>query len=150
MSEYKRTCHDELEWIDIEQLHAATLQSSKSCFEFKKMCVALIGAALALVANLTEKQLDQSYFLIPLCICLGFWIADATAYYAQRSTRRTMDGKFRSIASRNGLNDYDRTDTTVSWWNAFTNSSMVLYEVLAVFAIAGECLLCFEIIGKHP
>lgn len=76
MTEYKRTCEDELDWSSVEQLHEATLQMSKSCFEFKKICVGLIGAALAVLVKLTDNELDHSYFIIPLLICFGFWFLD--------------------------------------------------------------------------
>ncbi|CAG37066.1 unknown protein [Desulfotalea psychrophila LSv54] len=76
MTEYKKTCEDELDWACVDQLHEATLQISKSCFEFKKICVGLIGAALAILVKLTDNQLDHTYFLIPLLICFGFWVAD--------------------------------------------------------------------------
>lgn len=36
MQEYKKSCEDELDWVIVNQLHEATLQISKSCFEFKK------------------------------------------------------------------------------------------------------------------
>ena len=84
MTEYKRSCEDELDWASVDQLHEATLQISKSCFEFKKICVGLIGAALAVLVKLTDNNLDHSYFVIPLLICFGFWVADFSAYYFQR------------------------------------------------------------------
>ena len=47
MNEYKKSCKDEIHWNKISQLHEATLQISNSCFEFKKLCVALIGMSYA-------------------------------------------------------------------------------------------------------
>jgi len=35
--EYKKSCHDELNWVEIEQLHTATVEISKNCFEYKKL-----------------------------------------------------------------------------------------------------------------
>ena len=66
MKEYKRTCEDELDWVVVDQLHKATLQMSNNCFEFKKICVGLIGAVLAILVKLNDNQLTHSYFFIPL------------------------------------------------------------------------------------
>lgn len=62
MKEYKRTCEDELDWVVVDQLHKATLQMSNNCFEFKKICVGLIGAVLAILVKLNDNQLTHSYF----------------------------------------------------------------------------------------
>ncbi len=146
--EYKRTCEDELDWTDIGQLHDATLQISKSCFEFKKLCVGLIGAALAVLVKLTDSELDYSYFAVPLLICLGFWVADLTAYYYQRSTRKAMDKKLRAIAKRNSLTNYGRNDIEASWFGAAFNLSMSLYYVLACLGAIGWVAYAQEWIGS--
>lgn len=137
MEEYKKTCEDELDWASIKQLHEATLQISKSCFEFKKICVGLIGAALAILVKITDSQLDHSYFSIPLLICFGFWIADFSAYYYQRKTRIAMNKKMIAIADRNSVDGYQPQDLTVSWIGAAFNYSMSLYYALAVLGTIG-------------
>ncbi|CRL59067.1 hypothetical protein [Proteus penneri] len=63
MEEYKKSCEDELDWEIINQLHEATLQMSKSCFEFKKICVGLIGATLAILAKLPMVNLIILIFI---------------------------------------------------------------------------------------
>lgn len=137
MEEYKRTCEDELDWVSVNQLHEATLQMSKSCFEFKKICVSLIGAALAVLVKLTDGQLDHSYFLIPLLVCFGFWVADFSAYYFQRKTRIAMNRKLTAIAQRNSIQDYQPEELTVSWRGAAFNHSMSLYYALAAIGLVG-------------
>lgn len=139
MTEYKKTCEDELDWTLVNQLHEATLQISNSCFEFKKICVGLIGATLAILVKVTDGEIDSSYFLIPLLICFGFWIADASAYYFQRRTRSAMNLKLKSIALRNNLPDYDSPEVSVSLIGAVFNSSMSLYYVFIL--IGGASLL---------
>ena len=32
--EYKKSCHDELNWVEIEQLHTATVEISKNCCNY--------------------------------------------------------------------------------------------------------------------
>ncbi|HHQ6632629.1 TPA: hypothetical protein ACSTL1_005275 [Serratia fonticola] len=137
MEEYKRTCRDELDWVSVNQLHEATLQMSKSCFEFKKICVGLIGAALAVLVKLTDGRLEHSYFLIPLLVCFGFWIADFSAYYFQRKTRIAMSKKLTAIAERNSIQDYQPENLTASWFSAAFNHSMSLYYALAVIGFGG-------------
>ncbi len=44
--EYKRNAADEMDWVEVDQLHEATLKISQNCFEFKKLCVAVIGFLL--------------------------------------------------------------------------------------------------------
>ncbi|MBD3897194.1 hypothetical protein IEI94_15155 [Halomonas sp. ML-15] len=148
MDEYKRTCEDELDWASINQLHEATLQISKSCFEFKKICVGLIGAALAILVKITSNQLDHSYFSIPLLICFGFWIADFSAYYFQRKTRIAMNKKLSAIAKRNSIKGYQSENLTVSWVGAAFNHSMSLYYALAALCFIGWLAYLTDWIGR--
>ena len=53
--EYKTSCEDELDWKDVDQLHQAILQISKSCFEYKKLCVGFFGIAIALSSQIHRK-----------------------------------------------------------------------------------------------
>lgn len=137
MQEYKKSCEDELDWVIVNQLHEATLQISKSCFEFKKICVGLIGVSLTLLVKLTDSKLDYSYFIIPLLICIGFWIADSSAYYFQRKTRIAMNRKLISIANRNSIDKYQAEQLTVTKLSAAFNHSMSLYYILSIIGCGG-------------
>ncbi|WP_194856924.1 hypothetical protein [Alloalcanivorax venustensis] len=148
MEEYKRTCEDELDWANIYQLHEATLQISKSCFEFKKICVGLIGAVLAVTVKLTGGEIGHSYFSIPLFICLGFWVADLSAYYYQRKTRIAMNEKFKAIAARNDLDDYNIPKLSISWFMAAFNHSMSLYYALLVLGLGGWLSYALSFVEK--
>jgi hypothetical protein len=146
MVEYKRSCEDEIDWVEIDQLHEATLKISQNCFEFKKLCVGLIGASMVVLGKLTANSLDHSYFVVPLLICFGFWVADFTAYYYQRVTRRNMNLRIKSIAKRNNdvvLNN----DIKVSWVSSAFNWSMSLYLVLSVLALLGWFLFINKVIS---
>ncbi|CDM88754.1 hypothetical protein [Xenorhabdus bovienii] len=146
MEEYKKSCEDELDWVIVNQLHEATLQMSKSCFEFKKICIGLIGATLAILAKLTDGKLDHSYFYITLILCSGFWIADFSAYYFQRKTRMAMNRKLAALANRNSIKDYPSDNLEVTWLKAAFNHSMVLYYVFAFIEVSGW--LVYVTIGK--
>lgn len=148
MTEYKRSCEDELDWANVDQLHEATLQISKSCFEFKKICVGLIGAALAFLVKLTDNHLDQSFFVIPLLICFGFWVADFSAYYFQRKTRSAMNQRLHAIAQRNSISNYPNSDLGVTWFGAAFNHSMALYFALAAFGSIGWVAYAMDWIGS--
>lgn len=142
--EYQKSCEDELELIEIQQLHESTLQISKSCFEFKKLCVGLIGAAIAVLVNLSGNEINHSLFFIPLLICFGFWIADFTAYYYQRSTRAVMNGKLSSIAQRHSIDNFQRNNVSTNWFNSAFNLSMSLYYVLGLLLIGGWISYIFD------
>ncbi|MCS3605538.1 hypothetical protein [Erwinia rhapontici] len=146
MEEYKKTCEDELDWVVVNQLHEATLQMSKSCFEFKKICVGLIGATLAILAKLTDGKLDHSYFYITFILFFGFWIADFSAYYFQRKTRVAINNKLIALANRNSINDYPTENLEVTWFKAAFNHSMALYYTFAIIEIIGW--LVYVHIGK--
>lgn len=146
MEEYKKTCEDELDWVIVNQLHEATLQMSKSCFEFKKICVGLIGVTLAILAKLTDGKLDHSYFYITFILCIGFWIADSSAYYFQRKTRIAMNNRMIALANRNLINDYPIENLEVTWVKAAFNYSMTLYYTF--FSIEFIGWLLYACIGK--
>ena len=148
MTEYKRSCEDELDWASVEQLQEATLQISKSCFEFKKICVGLIGAALAILVKLTDNNLDHSYFVIPLLICFGFWIADFSAYYFQRKTRIAMNKKLSAIAQRNAIYNYQTEQLNFSWLSSAFNHSMSLYFALSALGFIGWGAYIMKWIGS--
>ena len=145
-SEYKHTCHDALEWAEIDQLHAATIEISKNCFEYKKLCVGLLGVGIALIIKLSATLFSHTLFMIAILICIGFWTADATAYYYQKSVRSSMYSKMNLIAQRNKITDFTRDASSISWDKAFINGSMSLYAAIAgmtlfgwlIYGIAGQ------------
>lgn len=146
MQEYKRNCQDELDWATIDQLHEATLQISNSCFEFKKICVGLIGVSLTVLVKLTDSEIGASYFFIPLLICFGFWIADSSAYYFQRKNRIIMNEKIKEIANRNCIINYQTVVLEAKWHIAVFNYSMCLYYVLAAIGLVGWIM--YSLLGK--
>ncbi|PWK04958.1 hypothetical protein C8D84_1311 [Psychrobacter immobilis] len=93
------------------------------------------------------NDVDHSYFVVPLLICLGFWIADSTAYYYQRMTRKNMNKLFKLIAEGNELTDLEISEIEVNWKMSAFNLSMSLYFVLASFSILGWLLFYNKFIG---
>lgn len=133
--EPKKTTHDELNWAEINQLHAATIEISKTCFEYKKLCVSLIGIGATLLTKFGTEPFSQINFAVAIMICIGFWIADSTAFYYQRSLRDAMNKKMQAIAKRNDIQDYGTRNLESSKFHALFNESMTLY--FALIAVIG-------------
>ena len=135
--EYKKSCRDELDWNAVEQLHESTLQISNSCFEFKKLCVGLIGIIVAALIKFGDNETHILVFLLPLIISIGFWICDSTAYYYQKKNRSLMNKTLNGIAVRNqAIGDALPTDTP-QWKQAFFNPSMALYYYISIACLVG-------------
>mgnify|MGYP003650259263 CR=1 FL=1 len=124
-----KTASDNIDWKIVDQLHDATLKISNDCFEYKKLCVAVVAGVIALMVRFGSEQNLQ--FVLAVCglVCLGFWFSDATAYFYQRSLRRTMTRKINSIAVRNGAPEEPNLDQP-TMAAAIFNRSMALYFVL--------------------
>ena len=140
-NDYERTCEDELDWKDVDQLHQATLQISKSCFDYKKLCISFLGVSTAIIVKFTESSLNHTVFVLGLLICVGFWISDATAYYFQRKLRIQLNDRMCAIAERNNCASYKRENIEASWLKALFNWSLVFYYVLMFLGVIGW--LCY-------
>jgi hypothetical protein len=131
---------DDLDREEIEQLHAATLRASDSCFELKKLCVTVLVPAATLVAVFTDKRLDSAVFGAGLMIIVGFWGADSVGYYYQRKLRALMS-QYRARRAARCPEPYSVTPiAAVSPFRALFNESMVLYLILALLVAFGWAL----------
>lgn len=121
--------NDVIDWKIVDQLHDATLKISNDCFEYKKLCVAVVAGVIALMVKFGSA--DNLEFVFAVCglVCLGFWFSDSTAYFYQRSLRRRMTAKLNKIAARNGAALEENIETPTMWASIF-NRSMSLYFVL--------------------
>jgi len=129
MSDYHRSCADEIDHVKADQMHAAALQISKTCFDLKKLCVSVLGACMALLVKFTDNHVDHSLFAIGIVLVLGFWLSDATAYFYQKSLRVAIDSRFKAIAERSG-DEYSITGSPPAVIKALFNMSMSLYFIL--------------------
>jgi hypothetical protein len=135
---------DDLDKEQLDQLHAATLKASDSCFELKKLCASVLVPTAALTAVLSRNRLNAAVFVAGLLVVLVFWLADSVSYFYQRKLRSAMVPIWRRLADR-CPGDYPHIPlvekpTAV---NAALNSSMSYYLILAAFVMAG--LILFEI-----
>ena len=127
--EETKTASDNIDWKIVDQLHDATLRISNDCFEYKKLCVAVVAGVIALMVRFGSEDNLQFVFAVCGLVCIGFWFSDATAYFYQRSLRKKMTEKINSIAARNGAPVEPRLENP-TMAVAFFNRSMALYVVL--------------------
>jgi hypothetical protein len=138
------TTADDLDREQIEQLHAATLKASDSCFELKKLCATVLVPAGTLVAVFTNKRLNTAVFVAGLLIIMAFWLADAVDYFYQRKLRDAMTPIWQRRADRcPGGYNYVPAQPGVRPVRAAFNSSMSYYLILAI--LVGIAFLLFEL-----
>jgi hypothetical protein len=134
---------DDLDREQLEQLHAATLKASDSCFELKKLCATVLVPTGTLVAVFTDKKLNIAVFVAGLLVIVAFWLADAVGYFYQRKLRVAMTGIWRRRAATiPGGYNYVPKPSKVGPVRAAFNTSMTYYLILAV--LIGGALLLFE------
>ncbi|MEV1291952.1 hypothetical protein [Pseudonocardia sp. NPDC049635] len=122
---------DDLDKELIDQLHAATLKASDSCFEIKKLCATVLVPTGALVAVFSERSLNVAVFIAGIFVILFFWLADAVGYYYQRRLRATMNIAWERRAARCEETWRPPNTSSVSPLRAAFNGSMTFYALLA-------------------
>ncbi|EJK2108247.1 hypothetical protein RUK45_003400 [Vibrio cholerae] len=134
--EYKRTCEDEIDWVNLEQLHEATLQISNQCSEYKKLCVSVIGVIVAALLKLGEPASLSLISGVCVVISTGFWFGDSIAYYYQKSNREKMGKITDDIKRRNSIDVITVVKLQEhSWGRSFWNPSMSLYHYITVVCV---------------
>ncbi len=131
---------EQLNWKEIDQLAAATLQFSNHCLEYKKLCVTLIVAVPTLLLKLTNDRLDTSVFVAAMLIAVSFLVVDAQAYYYQellRATMRTKAEKVRAIRQEQALiagvgMPLTNRSAATRRWRSFVNPSQMPYYILLI------------------
>lgn len=141
---------DDLDKEQLEQLHAATLKASDSCFELKKLCATVLVPTGTLVALFSiEKKLNLAVFAAGLLVIVAFWLADAVGYFYQRRLRAAMTVIWERRAKNcPGGYDYVPRPNKVGPLGAAFNSSMTYYLILAMLIAAALLLFEMKIIGS--
>jgi hypothetical protein len=146
------TTPDDLDKGQLEQLHAATLKASDSCFELKKLCATVLIPTGTLVSVFTNKRLNPAVFISGLLVVAAFWLADSVGYFYQRKLRNLMAPIWKRRAARLPEN-YDHVPSVVEIGpiRAAFNSSMGYYLILAVLIGLGFLLYGMGLIaGSDP
>ena len=121
----------------IDQLHNATLNISKQCFEIKKLCLTIELTALTFTLNFTSNTYDCCLFIafLGLIIPLIFWILDSLTYYYQDVLRYRMLEIENVVRKKNNLpkekNRHKRSTCCRLYHSAF-NRSQILYCILGI------------------
>ena len=130
---------DELDKLQIEQLHQVVLRLSVNSFEIKKLCITVIVSASVLVASFTDRKLDLSIFLAAAIIISFFYILDVQVYYYQQKIRirmriihdRMMNRHFSSFDTQGvGMPITEHRSQLQRLRHAFFNASMWPYAAL--------------------
>jgi hypothetical protein len=143
---------DDLDKEQLEQLHAATLKASDSCFEIKKLCATVLIPTGTLVSVFTNKRLNAAVFVSGLLVVVAFWLADAVGYFYQRKLRNVMAPIWGRRAARFS-EKYEHIPGVVKIgpMRAAFNSSMVYYLILAALIGLGFLLYGMGVIvGSEP
>jgi hypothetical protein len=134
----------------IDQLHAATLKASDSCFEIKKLCATVLVPTGTLVALFSGRRLSAAVFVSSLLVICFFWLADAVGYYYQRRLRAAMDVIWRRRAERCEEAWAPPNTSAASPIKAAFNGSMTFYVLLATLVLLALLLYAFDVIDSPP
>ena len=104
-----------------------------------------MGVGAALIIKFSSDPLAHLNFSIAMLVCFGFWLADSTAYYYQRSIRKVMSNKMLAVASRNQIPDYDYKEISLSIFGALFNGSMILYYALLTLIGGGWLVYTYTV-----
>ncbi len=135
LSSIGRVDADKLDELQIDQLHAATLKASDSCFEMKKLCATALVAVGSLIAVFSDKRVSDAVFIAGLAVIASFWLADSVGYYYQRKLRAKMGEIIARQAAADPGYAYDPPAAYNAFRSAF-NGSMIYYLLLTTSVLA--------------
>jgi hypothetical protein len=138
---------DELDQQQIEQLHAATLKASDSCFELKKLCATVLVPASTLVSVFSKQTLNAAVVGAGLMVVAAFWLADGVGYYYQRKLRSVMGVYLKRRADRCEESYSMQATTRFGPIRAMCNASMTFYLILGLLVVLGLLLYGVRVIG---
>ncbi|MGL6200460.1 MAG: hypothetical protein ACRC3H_16140 [Lachnospiraceae bacterium] len=137
----RKEVEDELDKIQIEQLHKATLNFSNQSLETKKLCTTVELAALTLFAGLYNIEMDSTVKFIEIMPIIGvaipllFYFVDVFLYYYQDSLRARMIKEENKIRSRHKINLKNEKKDERRLLRAFFNGSQIIYLGLILISI---------------
>lgn len=141
---------DDLDKELLNQLHAATLKASDSCFEIKKLCATVLVPTGTLVMFLSDRRVNAVIFVSGLLVIFSFWMADAVGFYYQRRLRVVMAAVWERRAGRSDrVWPVPRTKLVKPWRAAF-NGSMAFYAILAIPIVVGYILYVLGHLDSPP
>lgn len=154
MSQENNTIHDELNKIQIEQLHKATLNFSDNSLETKKLCVAVLSGVFTIIAGINKDKpfcnWVQSLALFGMLIPFLFYIVDAILWFYQSKLREKMINEENQIRKRYGIVDRKNDNQMCTFFRiirALFNGSQTMYYGLIVLS---AIMLVMSNTGRIP
>lgn len=153
MEEKIKLKDEDLKLKEIDQLHAATIEFSKKCFEIKKVFATIFVALSTFLIKFNGNKINYKTFLILTLIIIFFWVIDAESYYYQEKLRRSMREIMNEIRSARNLRISDGVGIPLSeerkennmLFRSFINSSQLMYIVLiSVILLFGIIFYIFK------
>ena len=154
LSDEQRVIADELDKIQIDQLHKATLNFSNNSLETKKLCVTVQIAVYTLLAGIYKESplsnLVIALELLGILIPVLFYAVDVVLYFYQDRLRENMNKRMDEIKKRNGLPVRSENGSKRRLFRSFFNGSQILYLGLIIVSIIAPLLIkvCVEIWGN--
>ncbi|EKO3961195.1 hypothetical protein F2K62_002447 [Vibrio fluvialis] len=131
----KTKCADEIDRATIDQIFESTLQISNQCFEYKKLCVTVLGVIVAALLKIDTPTSFTTIAIVVMVIGIGFWLCDSIAYFYQKKNRSVMNKITHRIQDRHLIECTDEPSKPVGWYAAILNTSMVLYMYISLSCI---------------
>lgn len=135
--------NNKLFFAKYEQLHNATLNFSKTCFELKKLCVTIIMGIITISISLNEDIPELVLMCIIATITILFYILDVFTYYYQDSLRSKMFFLEKTFKDTNNLpqeagnNKHEKRRKLRSLfnWSMLIYLLIIAFDVIAYFII---------------
>ena len=150
LDENQKKIADELDKIEIEQLHKATLTFSNNSQETKKMCVTALTATYALLATIYKENFGTfvvSIGVLGFLVSLLFYAVDVVLYYYQARLRENMQKRIDGIKLRHGILPVDveviqeADQRKIRLRRSFFNGSQLIYLGLMIVSVISPLLI---------
>lgn len=154
LSEEQKKISDELDKIQIDQLHKATLNFSNNSLETKKLCVTVQIAVYTLLAGIYKdsplSNLVIALELLGILIPILFYAVDVVLYYYQDRLRENMNNKMNDIKKRHRIVVQPSNRNNKRLLRSFINGSQILYLGLIIISVIAPLLvkICVELWGN--
>jgi hypothetical protein len=113
---------DQIDWKIIDQIHAETMNFSKTSLELKKLFFLLISIAVPSLFKISGDRVELSLFITLYLLSITFWSLDSFTYFYQEKLRLKMDQHFTRIRNRNADVPI-LSETSVDQFSISNNSS---------------------------
>lgn len=145
LSEAQKNIADELNKIQIDQLHKATLNFSNNSMETKKLCVTAQIAVYTLLAGIYKENSSPIFaialVLLGMLVPILFYFVDVFLYFYQDRLRENMSKQIDEIKKRNGLEIQPPSKKKNRLFRSLFNGSQTLYFGLIINSIVAPVLI---------